>query len=115
MSLWKNTCRKRGDTMSNINASNLQIDWEARGNDEIRQNVRVILTTVAGTVPFDRDFGISLDPLDAPLELAKAKLTVDFINKVRKYEPRAEVKKVTFEYDSLNGCISPKVVMGLVD
>lgn len=98
-----------------INASNVEIDFSASGNSEIIQNIKVILTTPAGTVPFDRDFGIDMEILDAPVALAKAKLTVEYIKKVKKYESRAKVEKVTFTNDVFNGYLVPKVVIGLVD
>lgn len=96
-----------------INASEVVIDFSAGGNSEILQNIQVILTTPAGTVPFDRDFGIDMSVLDSPIGVAKAKLTVEYIKKIKKYEPRAEVKKVSFTHDAISGFLVPKVVIGL--
>ena len=101
--------------MSSISASSVVINWSATGSDEIMQNVHIILTTTAGTVPFDREFGVDMSFLDMPLERSKAKLTVEYINKVNKYEPRASISSVTFEYDALSGAMYPKVVINLVD
>lgn len=94
-------------------AANVVFDFAAAGNEEIMQNVKVILSTPAGTVPFDREFGVSIDLIDLPMDRAKGQLTVEYIKKVRKYEPRAKVKKVTFEYDGVVGILRPKVVIGL--
>lgn len=98
-----------------INAADVKIDFSAGGSSEIIQNIKVILTTPAGTVPFDRNFGIDLGILDAPIALAKAKLTVEYIKKIKKYESRAKVEKITFDNDAINGYLVPKVVIGLVD
>jgi Phage baseplate assembly protein W len=98
-----------------ISASEVKIDFSAGGDDEILQNIRVILTTPAGTVPFDRDFGIDMSFLDAPISIAKASLTIEYIKKIRKYEPRAKVEKITFDNDAVNGCLVPRVVIGLGD
>lgn len=98
-----------------INASDVEIDFSASGNSEILQNIQVILTTPAGTVPFDRDFGIDMNILDAPIGVAKAKLTVEYIKKIKKYEPRADVKKISFTTDATSGSLIPKVVIGLGD
>jgi phage baseplate assembly protein W len=98
-----------------INAANVAIDFGAGGNSEIMQNIQVILTTPAGTVPFDRDFGVDMGILDAPIGVAKAKLTVEYVKKVKKYEPRAKVAKISFTNDALSGYLVPKVVIGLVD
>jgi phage baseplate assembly protein W len=97
-----------------INASDVQIDFNASGNNEILQNIQVILTTPAGTVPFDRDFGIDMSILDAPIGVAKAKLTVEYTKKIKKYEPRAKVEKVSFTGDAVSGVLIPQVVIGLV-
>jgi len=101
--------------MSSITASSVVVNWAATGSDEIMQNVHMILTTPAGTVPFDREFGVNMSFLDLPLERSKAKMTVEYITKINKYEPRASISSVTFEYDELNGCMYPKVVIDLVD
>lgn len=93
---------------------NIVFNFKATGNEEIMQNVKVILSTPAGTVPFDREFGVNIDLIDLPLDQAKAQLTVEYIKKVKKYEPRAKVKQVTFEYDAVAGKLRPKVVIGLV-
>jgi phage baseplate assembly protein W len=98
-----------------INAADVEIDFNTSGNSEIMQNIKVILTTPAGVVPFDRDFGIDIGILDLPLSLAKAKLTVEYVKKVKKYESRAKVEKITFSNDAVNGYLVPKVVIGLVD
>lgn len=97
-----------------INASDVKIDFSAGGNQEIIQNIKMILTTPAGTVPFDRDFGIDLGILDSPIALAKSRLTVEYVKKVKKYESRAKVEKISFDNDALNGYLVPKVVIGLV-
>lgn len=89
------------------------IKFEASGNDEILQNIKVICTTIAGTVVFDREFGIDHSILDMPTEIAKARLTGEYITKISMYEPRAKVKEITFESD-ISGTLTPKVVIELV-
>lgn len=91
----------------------LQINFSATGTEEILQNIKTILTTPASTVPFDRDFGIDWSLVDLPIREAKARLTVEYIEKIRKYEPRAKVKQVTFEANQ-EGKLIPKVVIDLV-
>lgn len=98
-----------------IDVQNPKIDFAAAGYDEVLRNVRTIITTVAGTVPFDRDFGIDISFLDMPLTQAQGRLTIEYIEKIRRYEPRAKVEEVTFAQDPLNGAIIPKVVTSLVD
>lgn len=99
----------------NIDIQNpqIEIDFNVSGTEEILRNVRMVLGTLAGTVVFDREFGVNPDILDQPIEKAKALLTVEYIEKIRKYEPRAKIKQVTFEYDALSGAVKPRVVMEL--
>lgn len=98
-----------------IDIKNPKIDFAATGPDEILRNVRMIITTVAGTVPFDREFGVNIDFLDLPLPQAQGRLTIEYIEKIRRYEPRVKVEEVTFTQDPLNGVIIPKVVISFAD
>ena len=99
----------------NIDIQNAKIDFAATGPAEILRNVRMIITTLAGTVPFDREFGINTDFLDLPLSQAQGRLTIEYIEKIRRYEPRVKVEEVTFTQDPLNGVIIPKVVISFAD
>lgn len=97
-----------------IDIKSLEIDFKATGTDEIYQNLKVIFTTQSGTVALDRDFGIDFSVVDLPLQQAKAALTIEYIEKVKKYEPRVRVKQVTFKVNGTEGVLKPKVVIGLV-
>lgn len=63
---------------------------------EIIDNLKNIFTTPQGTVPFDREFGIDMSIVDDPVNIAKDEIIVEFIRKAQIYEPRAEIKEVTF-------------------
>lgn len=76
---------------------------------EIIQNVRQIISTIAGTVPMDRDFGLSPDYLDMPINQARGYIADDIVTKIKKYEPRAEVVEVLFTGDALTGQTKPTV------
>ena len=47
---------------------------------EILQNVRTIMATTKGSVPLDRDFGVSADYVDKPMAKAKATRTVHAVS-----------------------------------
>lgn len=83
--------------------------------EEILRNIRIILTTPVGTVPFDRDFGLDWSILDNPLPQAKGLLATEYVSKIRKYEPRAKVSEITFEYRESDGILVPKVVIDFVE
>jgi uncharacterized protein len=77
---------------------------------EVMQNVRTILTTRRGTVPLDRDFGISFEFLDSPINTTRAKVEQEIFLQLKKYEPRAILKQILWDTDLLlSGKISPTV------
>ena len=76
--------------------------------EEVAQNVRTICSTPKYSVPMDRLFGIDGEMLDKPTPKAMAALQAEIIQAIRKYEPRCQVKKVSFEAD-INGKLAVKV------
>ena len=82
---------------------------------EVLQNVRTILTTVRGSVPMNREFGINADVVAMPIGNAQAQLTADIIATVTKYEPRAKVKKVIYEGDEESGQLRPTVRIEVIE
>lgn len=91
------------------------VDFAPKGLTEILQNVRTILSTVKGTVPLDREFGVSATYLDAPIPLAQAKLTAEIITAVHRYEPRVQITGVTYIGDGLDGKLAPEVQVKVRD
>ena len=91
-----------------------KINFNVKGAEEILQNLKILFSTPAGTVPFDREFGIDWDILDRPVIQAKAALTTEYVEKVRRFEPRARVKEISFSNDAVNGILIPKVVIEFV-
>lgn len=64
--------------------------------EEIAQNVRVIMSTLKGTVPMDRGFGVDASIIDLPMSAARARITAEIAEAVAEAEPRAKVKRVDF-------------------
>jgi phage baseplate assembly protein W len=94
---------RRADKMEFEVAAMLgNINFGATGVEEVLQNVRTILTTIKGTVPLDREFGLNTNMVDEPLPVTKTKLIAEIIMTVHKYEPRFLVTKVFFT-DSISG------------
>lgn len=81
---------------------------------EVLQNVRMILATQKGTVPLDRNFGLSWDAVSAPPAVARARITTEVIQQINRYEPRAKVIKIQFETsNAVEGQLRPRVVIGV--
>lgn len=85
---------------------------------EVTQNIRMILTTVKGTLPLDRNFGLSPRIIDAPIERAKALAVKEIHEQVNRYEPRACIVQAGFSGDSatsLDGRLWPWVIVRIAN
>ncbi len=83
-------------------------------SEEVLQNVRTIISTRVGTVPLDRDFGMSMDMLDKPVALAYTLFQSALIQALAVYEPRAKVKNVDFSAEqelTVQGITTPKITI----
>lgn len=67
------------------------------GIESIKQNIQVVATTFAGTVPLDRALGISGDIMDRPYQIAQALLVNELMAAITEFVPRAEVTSIEFE------------------
>ena len=92
-----------------------KINFYATDIDEILQNISTIISTPKGSVPLDRAFGVDLSLLDLPLELAQNLFTVQVMEAVQEYEPRAKIKGVSYKKDHLSGKLIPTVKVVIVD
>lgn len=76
--------------------------------EDVQRCIAVLLSTRAGSVAMDREFGLSWDFIDLPVEAAQAALTAEIVAKVAKYEPRAQVQNVTYTVGD-DGTLLPHV------
>jgi phage baseplate assembly protein W len=86
-----------------------EIIFGASGVQEVMQNVKLIIMTRKGTQPLDRDFGISFDFLDSPTPKVQAMVEQEIFMALRKYEPRAVLKQITWNSDTISGSVKPNV------
>lgn len=77
--------------------------------DDVRRCLQVLYSTPAGTVALDREFGLSWQAVDLPMEAAKATVAAEIIEKTARYEPRARVLEVSWQADALTGVLQPEV------
>jgi phage baseplate assembly protein W len=85
------------------------VTYGLTGVSEVMQNVRTILTTRRGTVPLDRDFGISFDFLDSPINQTRARAEQEIFLQLKKYEPRAILRQIIWNTNLIKGQLFPKV------
>ena len=94
------------------------IEIKMNGNGATEETVRKCLTVLLGTregeQALDRNFGLNWDFLDMTTAAAKARLTAEIIEKIKKYEPRAKIKSVKFKSD-VNGLLSPVLEVSVVN
>lgn len=86
--------------------------------EEIIQNISILLTTVVGSVPLDRNLGLSATFIDDRAQRAMAKLMIFALETVQEYEPRVEVTEVDFvpnPNDAAEGRFYPRVRVRILD
>ena len=84
--------------------------------EEIVQNVRCIISTVKGSVPLDRDFGLDFEGLDTPMPQAQMLFRMHLIEAISKYEPRVQIKSITFTKSAVDdGALTPHVTVEIAD
>jgi len=86
-----------------------EIIFGTTGAQEVIQNVKLIITTRKGTQPLDRNFGISFDFLDSPMPRVRAMIEQEIFMALRRYEPRAVLRQVTWNTDPMSGSVKPNV------
>lgn len=79
--------------------------------NEVLQNVRTILVTPRGSVPLDREFGISTGYIGKPVTAAKPALIAEVIEAVERYEPRANVESINLAENSESEVILGKLTL----
>lgn len=85
-------------------------DMSDEDKEEILVNLQTLVSTPAGTVPLDRDFGIDPSVLGPTIDVAQSRFAIELINKVTKYEPRASALEVQLTPGE-GGVISAKVAI----
>lgn len=77
----------------------------------IAQEIRVLLATRKGSLPLDRDFGVSWEFIDKPLTEAMPYMISEIASQLEKYVPRIRVKDISFTSDNpIDGQLCPIVV-----
>lgn len=77
--------------------------------EEIKRCIEMILSVRAGEQPMDRDFGIDIEGIVGyPMNVARNMLSLEIIEKIKRYEPRVRVVSVQIEFGA-DGQIIPHV------
>ncbi|MDR2891589.1 MAG: hypothetical protein LBV80_00660 [Deltaproteobacteria bacterium] len=68
----------------------------ATGLLALAQEIRTVQETRKGSVPLDRDFGVSWDIIDQPINTVLPAHVADVAMQIEKYVPRVEVISVSY-------------------
>ena len=82
--------------------------------EEIIQNVSMIVSTIKGTVPLDREFGISVELIDAPMN-RQSRLIAEVAAAIEKFEPRARLHRIEFGGEVTAGKLNPTLTLEIVE
>ena len=68
-----------------------------------------LFTTLAGSIPFDRSFGIDSSYIDNVPRAVEGALLVEYAKKLKKYYPALKISSLTFSYQGTS--IIPEAVI----
>lgn len=88
----------------------------ATEEEQILQNIRTLLLTRKGSVPLDRDLGLTWEHIDKPLPVARSLQQAEIIELIEEREPRAKVESVEWEEnvtDAMEGILTPSVYVSI--
>jgi len=85
------------------------IVYGAEGTERILQRVRIILATPRGSLPLDRNFGITWELLDQPTPRAAARLRAEIADQLTRFEPEMALKAINMDVDQATGKVMPRV------
>ena len=91
------------------------VDLSLTGRAATLQRIALILATPLGSLPLDRGFGVDYRFVDRPPRQAAAALRADVVRAIRRSEPLAEVKAVSFTHEAASGRLIPHVTIALID
>lgn len=98
--------------MNDTTLFNFQLEYTFGGNQlaELDRQLSLILSTREGTMPLDREFGLNMDFVDRPPEIAKSLYTAEVTKKVTAFIPTVRVQEITWSRAE-GGQLKPKVVI----
>lgn len=98
--------------------NNIIIDTEGENQEELAElieGIEFLCSTPTGKFPMNREFGISQDLQDQPIETVKDLLSIELKEKIERYEPRVEVSDVSYDYDPDTGGLTPIISVDLLE
>ena len=104
---WRNIC-KMVNGVFGINDAAFIFAYQEAEKEDIIRCLKLLYSTIEGTMPMDRDFGLNSDFLGKPIPVAQNELALELVKKTNQYESRVSVEKVTY-HESEEGQIIPVI------
>ncbi|MBO0555664.1 hypothetical protein EXQ41_06315 [Clostridium botulinum] len=76
--------------------SNKGLNWNAKGEERILQNVANLLNTYKNGVSYNRKMGRNLENIDKPLDIFIARVIEETYDLIEEYEPRVSIKDIEY-------------------
>ncbi len=80
----------------------------------VLQNIALLLNTKRGSAPMYRDFGLPMEFVDKPIDVAETMAFVEISDALEEFEPRATLEDVWFE-KSADGKMTITVEVSIAD
>lgn len=80
----------------------------------VLQNIALLLNTKRGTVPMHREFGLPMEFVDKPIDVAETIAFVEISDALEEFEPRAKLDDVYFK-KSADGTMALTVEVSITD
>ena len=87
------------------------INWNATGEELVKNNIINILKLRKGEVKFDGNIGINPDYIDSPLTVVKGQIMCDVLENILTYYPQCEVQSIDIDIENSTGDIVLKAVI----
>lgn len=96
----------------NIDLKNIKVSFDYESDEiyDIKRCLETLYQTAEGTCPLDREFGLNIDFVGMPIDVAQNLFAVEITEKTDRYEPRAMIKEIIFGMDE-DGQIKAEVVI----
>lgn len=86
-------------------------EYEGQLDEAIINQVSFLVSTPVGTVIYDRSFGMDMSFIDAPPHIAESLFASELSDKLEKYIPSVQLKKVTFHRKEMEGELLVRMVI----
>lgn len=94
-----------------LNNITVTFDYSDGEAEDIKRCLETLYQTAEGTCPLDREFGLNIDIVDMPVNVAKNLFAVEITDKTERYEPRAVIKEIIFKAGKAGQALKVEVVI----